>query len=171
MGHLAYFCLIYQHPFLVLWVPCPCFPIINHYFYKKLSLYIHIPNIYLGLGFEFGLQRIRDLTRINIMTLLVKSRDHFTNNESRSRNVYFCSENWTTQKKWLNKSSRVFYYKIFLFLSFFSIINFSDKKDMFFDLELLFVKWTRDFSKGVILFTLVNIRRVKSHWFTSSNAL
>ena len=25
-----------------------------HYFYKKLSLYIHIPNIYLGLGFEFG---------------------------------------------------------------------------------------------------------------------
>ena len=29
---------------------------------KKLSLYIHIPNIYLGLGFEFefGQQRIRD---------------------------------------------------------------------------------------------------------------
>ena len=30
---------------------------------KKLSLYIYIPNIYLGSGFEFefGLQRIRDL--------------------------------------------------------------------------------------------------------------
>ena len=28
---------------------------------QKLSLYIHIPNIYLGLGFEFGPQRIRDL--------------------------------------------------------------------------------------------------------------
>jgi hypothetical protein len=28
---------------------------------KKISLYIHIPNIYLGLGFEFRLQRIRDL--------------------------------------------------------------------------------------------------------------
>ena len=33
----------------------------NHYFYKRLSLYIHIPNVYLGLGFEFGPQRIRDL--------------------------------------------------------------------------------------------------------------
>ena len=29
--------------------------------YKKLSLYIHIPNIYFGLGFEFGPQRIWDL--------------------------------------------------------------------------------------------------------------
>ena len=43
-------------PILVQWVPCPCFPLFNHYFYKKLSLYIiHIPNIYLGLGVEFGL--------------------------------------------------------------------------------------------------------------------
>ena len=32
----------------------PCFPLPNHYSYKKLSLYIHIPNIHLGLGFEFG---------------------------------------------------------------------------------------------------------------------
>ena len=45
-------------PSLVQWVPCPLF---NHYFYKKLRLYIHIPNIYLGLGFKFGLQRIRNL--------------------------------------------------------------------------------------------------------------
>ena len=44
-------------PILVLWAPCPCFPIINHYF----SLYIYIPNIHLGLGFEFWSQRIRDL--------------------------------------------------------------------------------------------------------------
>ena len=48
-------------PILVQWVRCPCFPLFNHYFYKKQSLYIHIPNIYLGLGFEFGPQRIRDL--------------------------------------------------------------------------------------------------------------
>ena len=48
-------------PILVQWVPCPCFPLFNQYFYKKLSLYIHLPNIYLGLGFEFGQQRIRDL--------------------------------------------------------------------------------------------------------------
>ena len=48
-------------PILVLlWVPCPCFSLINHYFYKKLSLYIQIPNIYFRLGFEFGPQIIRD---------------------------------------------------------------------------------------------------------------
>ena len=30
---------------LVQWVPCPCFPWFNHYFYKKLNLHIHnIPN-------------------------------------------------------------------------------------------------------------------------------
>jgi hypothetical protein len=43
-------------------LPCPCFPLINHYFYKKLSLYIHIPDIYLGLGFEFGPQRNSNLS-------------------------------------------------------------------------------------------------------------
>ena len=43
-------------PILILRVPCPCFPLFNNYFYKKLSLYIQIPNIYLGLGFEFGPQ-------------------------------------------------------------------------------------------------------------------
>ena len=46
-------------PLLVLWVPCPCFPLINHTFYQKLSLYVRIPNIY--LSFEFESQRIRDL--------------------------------------------------------------------------------------------------------------
>ena len=45
-------------PILVQWVPCPWFPLFNHYIYKKVSLYIHIQNIYLGLGFEFGPQRI-----------------------------------------------------------------------------------------------------------------
>ena len=35
-------------------VPCPCFPLINHYFYKKLNLCIQIPNIYLRLGVEFS---------------------------------------------------------------------------------------------------------------------
>ena len=48
-------------PILVQWVPCPFFPLFNHYFYKKLSLYILIPNIYLGFGFKFKPQRIRDL--------------------------------------------------------------------------------------------------------------
>ena len=53
-------------PSLVLWVPCPFLLSINHYFYKKTSLYIHIPNIYLGLGFEFEFrpQRVKDLAII-----------------------------------------------------------------------------------------------------------
>ena len=46
---------------LALWVQCPRFPLINHYFYKKLSHFIQILNIYLGLGFEFGPWRIRVL--------------------------------------------------------------------------------------------------------------
>ena len=33
-------------------------------FTKKLSFYIQMPNIYLGLGFEFGPQRIRDLALV-----------------------------------------------------------------------------------------------------------
>ena len=40
-------------PIFVLWVPCPCFLLINHYFYKKLSLYIQITNIELGLELDF----------------------------------------------------------------------------------------------------------------------
>ena len=35
--------------------------IVQTLFLKKLSLDIHIPDIYLGLGFEFGLQIIREL--------------------------------------------------------------------------------------------------------------
>ena len=33
-------------PILEVWVPCPSFSLINHYFYKKLSLYIQIPNMF-----------------------------------------------------------------------------------------------------------------------------
>jgi hypothetical protein len=40
--------------------PLSMVPLLNHYFYKKISPYIHIPDIYLGLRFEIGLQRIRD---------------------------------------------------------------------------------------------------------------
>jgi hypothetical protein len=39
-------------PILVQQVPCPCFSLFNNYFFKKLSLHIHFPNIHLGLGFE-----------------------------------------------------------------------------------------------------------------------
>jgi hypothetical protein len=55
--------LQYQHPFWYSESIVQCFPLINHYFYKKLSLYVQIPNKYLGLGFdfEFGPQRIWDL--------------------------------------------------------------------------------------------------------------
>ena len=33
---------------------CPCFLLINHYFDKKLSLYIQIANIYLDLDLNLG---------------------------------------------------------------------------------------------------------------------
>ena len=41
--------------------PLSMFLIIQPLFLQKLRLYIHIPNIYLGLGFDFGPQKIRDL--------------------------------------------------------------------------------------------------------------
>ena len=41
--------------------PLSMFSIIQLLFLKKIRLYIHNPNIYLGLGFEFGPQRISDL--------------------------------------------------------------------------------------------------------------
>ena len=47
-------------PILVLWVPCPSFPLFNNYIDKK-SLYIQLQNIYLGVEFEVGTQRIWDL--------------------------------------------------------------------------------------------------------------
>ena len=58
-------------PILIQWVPSLYFSLFNHYFYKKLSLYIHILNIYLGLGFKCGLQRIRDLTFVCPQSMLV----------------------------------------------------------------------------------------------------
>ena len=60
LGKFRVFLADLSEPIFVLWVPCPCFPVINHYFYKKVS---NIPNINLGMGFEFqfGPQRIRDL--------------------------------------------------------------------------------------------------------------
>ena len=45
-------------PILVQWVPCPCFSLFNHYIHFISTSPIFT---YLGLGFEFGPQRIRDL--------------------------------------------------------------------------------------------------------------
>ena len=59
--NLGYFQANLSAPILVLWVPCPCFPLINHYFYKTISLYIQIPKKYLGVGVQFGPKRIRNL--------------------------------------------------------------------------------------------------------------
>ena len=60
-GELGVFSTKLSVPILLQRVPCPCFSIVQPLFLQNLSLYIHIPNIYLGLGFEFGPQRIRDL--------------------------------------------------------------------------------------------------------------
>ena len=51
-------------PILVLTVSYPCFPL---FLKKKLSFYIQISDIYLGLGFEFefGLKKIRDLAIVS----------------------------------------------------------------------------------------------------------
>jgi hypothetical protein len=65
-GAFGVFSANLSSPILVLWVPCPWFPLIDRYFFKKLSLYIQIPKIYVGLGFEFGPQKIRDLAIVSV---------------------------------------------------------------------------------------------------------
>ena len=56
LGYFGYlFSANLSAPILVLLVPCPCSPLVSHFFYKKLSLYIQIPNIWdwdLNLGFS-----------------------------------------------------------------------------------------------------------------------
>ena len=37
-------------PILVQWIPCTCFPLFNHYFYKKLSLLYPNPKYSFGIG-------------------------------------------------------------------------------------------------------------------------
>ena len=54
---MGYFRPNYQHPFGYCESLVHVFKLFNHYFYKKLSLYTHIPNIHLWLGFEFLPQR------------------------------------------------------------------------------------------------------------------
>ena len=52
----------HQHPF---WYSESLVHVFHTLFLKKtLNLYIYIPNICLGLGFEFGPQRIRDLASV-----------------------------------------------------------------------------------------------------------
>ena len=47
LGHLGYF---RTAPILVLWVPCPCFSLFNHYFYKKTKpLYPYLKYLF-GIG-------------------------------------------------------------------------------------------------------------------------
>ena len=62
--------------------PLSVFSINQPFFYKKLSLYIQIPNIYLGLGFEFGQQRIRDLAIVCpksvLLRIILRIRGHKT---------------------------------------------------------------------------------------------
>jgi hypothetical protein len=60
-GAFGYFRPHYQHPFWYSESLVHVFHYSTIISTKKLSLYIHIPNIYLVLGFEFGMQRIRDL--------------------------------------------------------------------------------------------------------------
>ena len=68
-------------------------------FLQKVSLYIQIPNIYLGLGFEFGPQRIRDLAIVCKQSVIISSKQ---------QQAYFYTKgNITIQfpkdQKWLPK--------------------------------------------------------------------
>ena len=67
------------------------------------------------------------LTRINIMKPLVKSRGHFKNGNSRSKNIYLFSEKFITPKMTkIGKSyNEILYY--FGLITFFGSLNLSKK--------------------------------------------
>ena len=52
-------------------------PIIQPYFYQKLSLYIHIPNIYLGVESEFMPKRIGDLAFVCPQSMIKMKLNYF----------------------------------------------------------------------------------------------
>ena len=64
LGHLGYFRPIYKLPTPIL-VQFPCFPLFNHYFCKKVSVYVHNPNIWIWIwasknyGFSFHVSVVR----------------------------------------------------------------------------------------------------------------
>ena len=47
LGHFGVFSADLSAPILVQWVPCPCFSLINHYFYKKLSFKVSKSQIFI----------------------------------------------------------------------------------------------------------------------------
>ena len=50
------------------------FPLLNHYLYKKLGLYIQITKIYLGVAVEFRPERIRNLIIVCPLSVSVKTQ-------------------------------------------------------------------------------------------------
>ena len=61
MRYLGYFQFNFHHIFYHCVFLGHDFSLINHYFYKKTKLLRSFIGIYLSLGYEFVLQRIRDL--------------------------------------------------------------------------------------------------------------
>ena len=59
-------------PILVLWVLCPCFQLFNHYFYKKLSLYIYPTFKWSGIRI-WATKNLRFSFRVSLVRVL----DHY----------------------------------------------------------------------------------------------
>ena len=66
----------YPHPFWYSESLVHVFHYSTIFLQKKVSLYIHIPNIYLGLGFEFWPQRIRDLAIVCLQFVIQANQVH-----------------------------------------------------------------------------------------------
>ena len=81
-------------PNLGQWVPCPCFSLFNQYFYKKLDLYIHILNIYLGLGLELDFVRVsvvRGCKLVNAFKLCCNNLPSHLNDHQSSKKFDYTS--------------------------------------------------------------------------------
>ena len=74
-------------PILVQWVPCPCFLLIDHYFYKKPSFYIHILNVYYGSAKNYGFNLHVSVVHGEKQTLVTKLVYFSFFNNSRTRRL------------------------------------------------------------------------------------
>ena len=107
-------------------------------------------------------------TRVNVDTPLRKLGGNIKNSCFKFEKVCIRCKNSVLRKNHKNKFDGQFYHEYYLFLSLFAIIEFYNLIDAFLDLKQLFLIFPPNFPNGVSIFTLIDIKRVKSEKIVST---
>ena len=87
-----------QNIWTLQWVPCPCSPLINDHFYKKLSLYIQIPSIYLGFKFKFGPSCVRSPCIVQFHWVRIRRKKKWLCIITKVLTTFFWLRKWKMKK-------------------------------------------------------------------------